>query len=507
MLIKNENILELANLSLKKNFIGKLDIEELENSFILRDNNSKIVIEKNEKYIFFINLINLIFSILNGKLNKDYLKEIENFIDNINIDYLTNLPNRKAFLIKLEEVIDYSKRNNKKFAVFFIDLDNFKKINDTVGHNAGDFVLQNVANRIKSVIRKYDFLARIGGDEFVLIVNDFKKKEDLATIAKKILFELEKNMFFDSILLEISASIGIAVFPENGENVDKLLSNADNSMYHIKSTTKGNFTFFDKKLQEEMNKNLWFENEFENAFQRNEFYLVFQPKIDISSNEIYSLEALIRWKHHQKGIIPNGEWIHIIERTRFIYNLTSFVLDTALTVKNELNLPVSINLTWNELDNDTFFDELDFYGVDYVNGLIIELLERCIVDDFKKLIEINQRLKNYKINLSLDDFGEGQTSLKYLSEIVPYEIKIDRSYVNNINDKKNLAIIENLVSFAKKFNINIVAEGVETIEQLNILKKLGITKFQGFYFAKPMKLNDLKKFIKENEWKKKSLTN
>jgi diguanylate cyclase (GGDEF)-like protein len=415
------------------------------------------------------------------------------------VDTLTSLPNRRYFFRELEKTIEEAKRENKKFAILFIDIKGFKFINDFYGHDVGDIVLQEVANRLKANIN--GFLARIGADEFVVIIKDLEK-EDIEKFVEILIKNVEKPIRVDDNLIEFSLLVGVAIFPKDGTNKDELLQAADLALDSLKHNEENKkIAFFEKELKNKFIEIKRFERDLKRAIEKKEFFLVYQPKIDVNSLEIVGVEALIRWLHPIYGIVPNGKWIEILENSKYLKEVSEWVLKTALLEIKNLNLilnkklQLSINVDIRELIDEKFVERVSLLPKSSREILTFELLERKLVRYWDELIRVVKILHSLKIKLSFDDFGTGNTTLKYLTKVLPDEIKIDRSFVSNIHISKTYIITKAMIAMAKSLDIKVVAEGVEKKEELDVLKKLGCDIIQGFYFAKPMKVEELKEFI------------
>jgi diguanylate cyclase (GGDEF)-like protein len=416
------------------------------------------------------------------------------------VDTLTSLPNRRYFFRELERVVEEAKREKKEFAILFIDIKGFKFINDFYGHDAGDVVLQEVANRLKMSIS--GFLARIGADEFVVILKDLKK-EDIEKFVNILIKNVEKPVKVDGNLIDFSLLVGVAVFPDDGKNKDEILQAADLALDSLKHNEENQrIAFFETKLKRKFIQARKFERDLKRALQKNEFFLVYQPKIDANSFEIVGVEALIRWLHPVYGIVPNGKWIEILEDSKYLKDVSEWVLKRALLDINNLNfilnkkLKLSINVDIRDLIREDFIQKVSLLPESSREILTFELLERKLVKYWDELVRVVRILHSLKIDFSFDDFGTGNTTLKYLTKLFPDEIKIDRSFVSNIHTSKTYIITKAMIAMAKSLNIKIVAEGVEKKEELEVLKTLGCDIIQGFYFAKPMKVEELKEFIK-----------
>ncbi len=442
------------------------------------------------------------------KINKFFIQSLK---DNIKIrkkytllvDTLTSLPNRRYFFTELQHTIDSSLIENKHFAVIFLDIKGFKFINDFYGHDTGDIVLQKVADRIKHSITLNSFLARIGADEFVIILKDAYSKQEIKEYIKLIIQNVEKAIKIDDTFIEVSVCVGVSIFPEDGVTKDEILQSADLSLYELKhSDIKENILFFKKEFKEKFLENRALEKDLSEAIKKGELYLLYQPKVNSQTKEVVGVEALLRWRHPIFGIIPNGKWIPIMENSKYLKPIGLWVINRALSDIYDINrhynynIKVSINSDIRELVSDYYLENLKKLPYYYRDILTIELLERKAVKYWDELSSITKTLKVLNIKFSFDDFGTGNTSLKYLTKILPDEIKIDRSFVTNINSSKSKIITTAIIAMAKSLNIGIVAEGAETKEEVDVLHNLGCDIIQGYYYSKPIKKDELVEFLK-----------
>ena len=413
-------------------------------------------------------------------------------------DELTSLSNRGAFFDKLESVISLCRRKDTSFSLMFLDLDGFKYVNDYYGHDVGDVVLKSVALRLTEILREHDFVARLGGDEFVVLLEEYGDEQNLALIAQKIIDAIEENIYYkDSEKANVSASIGIAIYPKDGDCKEDIIKHADISMYEVKKSGKGNYLFFNEQIKKEFQQKKEIENDLDGALERGEFFLLYQPKIDTKNNTLVGVEALIRWQHPRKGIIPNYQWIPVMENSKYLYDIGLYVLEVATSTIAKFNeeqstqIYVSVNADIKDILSDEYISALRNMQKSKRETLIIELLERDAIEHFDAMILRVDEFKELGVKLSFDDFGTGSTSLSYLSQISPDELKIDRSFVSNIHRSKNQYIVQAILFMAKGFNISVIAEGVETKEELEILNKMGCYLVQGFYFSKPISIEEL----------------
>ena len=422
-------------------------------------------------------------------------------------DPLTGLVNRTFLKMQLNTLSEINKRENKKLALIFIDLDNFKIINDTFGHEAGDELLIGIANRLKQLVRESDIVARIGGDEFVIVLNNIKNKDDVKVVITHIQKELIKPIKIDKNDVEITFSAGIALYPDDTTNINEILQLADIAMYESKKEGKNRFYFINKELQANVKKFYNTLDELKNALKKeDELILYFQPKINIKENRVEGVESLIRWEHPKKGILTPYHFIDVAEKGGIINHIDSYVLKKAVqTLKkwqnNVLfkNLSLAVNISANKFLEPNFVKEIkeliNEYKID-AKKLQIEITESISIQKFSYTTTILNQIKDLGVKIALDDFGTGYSSLNYLKEI-PFDIlKIDQTFVRDLlKNKDDVVITKMIVEISKILNKENVAEGVESKEILEIVKNLGVEVIQGYYFSKPLPEKELKMFI------------
>jgi len=418
-------------------------------------------------------------------------------------DSLTGLPNRRKLIEKFEFLASLAKRENKKIALLYLDMDNFKMINDTLGHNAGDELLKNIAKRLKESIRNTDFIARIGGDEFVILLYGINSKQETKKVVKKLINVLSKPVNIKNNNIIATFSIGGAVYPDDAENFENLLKYADIAMYEIKEKGKNNYAFINENIKKYSDNFYKTVDELKNALKNNELILYFQPKIDIVNNKIYGAEGLIRWNHPKKGVLTPYHFIPFAEKSGLITKIDEYVLKLAFktlkkwqTDENLKYLNLAINISANKFKEEDFVENLknllEKYKINPSN-LEIEITETLSMDNIEYTIFVLRKLKSLGFKIALDDFGTGYSSLNYLKKIPFDTLKVDQSFVMDLeNDKDDLVITEMIVQIAKVLNKTTVAEGVENEKILDIVKGLGCNLIQGYYFAKPM---DEKSFV------------
>lgn len=411
-------------------------------------------------------------------------------------DHLTQLPNQRLFKDRLEMAIVHEKRHGGLVGVMFIDLDRFKVVNDTYGHAAGDELLKSVAHRLRLCMRAGDTLARKGGDEFTVLLSDMLKAEDVTVIAEKILNALNAPFVVTGQDVYISASIGIAVLPRDGETADTLLKNADIAMYKVKASGKNGFKYFIPDMNACCRERISLENDLRQAIRNAEFELYYQPQFSVSRNEIVAMEALIRWKHPIQGLLNPSGFIDLAEETGLIGTITDWVLGEScrqLSLWRGMglkNLRVAVNISPREFERDDIIERILSQKTGNnlpADSLEIEITENILLRDAPSVIGKMKMLREQGVRISIDDFGTCYSSLNYLRLFPVSMIKIDQSFVRDLKGEHCVSpIIQAIIGIARGFGLHLLAEGVETIDQLNILKELGCDEMQGYFFSKPL---------------------
>jgi len=432
-------------------------------------------------------------------------------------DSLTDLPNRVLFQDRLRLAIANAERHEYMSAVLFLDIDNFKRINDTFGHFMGDNLLKEVAFRLSSIMRKCDsvtrdvpdLFARLGGDEFTVLLNVINDTEDAARVARRIIETISAPFKVNGYEIFITSSIGIAIYPADGNEIDSLLKNADAAMYSAKENGKNNYQYYKQHMNATAFERLTLENDLHKALEREEFLLYYQPQINADSGAITGMEALIRWRHPNGRIIPPLDFIPLAEETGLILPISEWVLKTACEQSKAWQeegykaVPVSVNLSSQQFQQKDFIASLsailDDTGISPEN-LILEITESTILQNTKTAFSSLHELTAMGLRLAIDDFGTGYSSLSYLKSFPIHAIKIDRSFVREIStDSDDAAIATAIISMAHSLRLKIIAEGVETEEQLEFLCKQRCDEIQGYLFSPPLPPGEISKLLKAED--------
>ncbi|MBT9613854.1 MAG: EAL domain-containing protein [Burkholderiales bacterium] len=446
----------------------------------------------------------------NNKLHHDLeeRKRVEQSIRHMaHHDALTGLPNRALFRDRLTHAMAQADRYHQKLAVMFLDLDRFKAINDTLGHNVGDQLLKIAAERLRSCVRDCDTVARLGGDEFTVVVEDIIEDHDAASVAQKILDTLSQpfNLYGHEVF--ISVSVGVTLYPSDDENADNLLRNADSAMYRAKENGRNNFQFYVADMNVKARERLMLESSLRRALDRGEFRLYYQPRVDLLSGRVIGAEALLRWRHPEMGLVPPAEFIPILDETGMIIPVGDWALREACRQNREwqdMGLPpirVAVNLSVRQFIQkdlaDTVIRALEVAGL-AAKHLELEITEDLFLEHNETNIVTLARLKGMGIHISIDDFGTGYSSLSYLKRLPIDTLKIDQSFVRDIGtDPDNKAIASAIIAMASSLRLNVLAEGVETDEQLAFLRAQGCNEIQGFSFSHPLPAEEFEQLLRE----------
>ncbi|MCW2244666.1 diguanylate cyclase (GGDEF)-like protein/PAS domain S-box-containing protein [Azospirillum fermentarium] len=421
-------------------------------------------------------------------------------------DALTALPNRTLLADRLTHAIALARRTETTIAVLFLDLDHFKVINDSLGHTVGDDVLKEVAERLRESVRESDTVARHGGDEFVVVLTDAGEAKDVATVAGQIIERLNAPMRIKGREFSISPSIGISMFPEDGDDGERLIKNADAALYQAKSAGRRAFRFFTNALDVQLNERLTVEASIRRALDLGEFRLHYQPQIDIATGGVIGLEGLIRWAHPDLGMVPPNRFIPIAEESGQITAISQWVMDEAcrqmkqwqnsgITVQR-----VAVNISALQFRTPDLPDQVEAvlarHGLP-AGCLEIEVTEGALIHNLETATRILRALKTIGVKVSIDDFGTGYSSLSYLQRFPVDTLKIDRSFVGELgSDPHNAAIVRAIISLGKSLNLTIIAEGVETDQQLGLLRTEGCHAAQGYVYSRPLPPDEVARFLR-----------
>jgi len=420
-------------------------------------------------------------------------------------DGLTGLPNRMLFHDRVMHALVAARRESEELAVLMLDLDRFKEINDTLGHAAGDDVLREVAWRLSKATRKGDSIARLGGDEFSILLPN-ASETDAAMVVSRVSSCLEEPIVVQDLPLRVDASIGLAAFPRDGGDADLLIQHADVAMYAAKAAN-GGFAMYERFADPHTPDRLALIGELRGALEREELVLYYQPQMTLSTGGVMAVEALIRWQHPQRGLIPPDEFIPFVQETGLIKPLTHYVLDRALRqcrtwMDQGRPMKVAVNLAMrNLLDADLPVDVADLLKLNGVSTdlLVLEITESAVISDPLRTEAVLARLAKMGVRLSVDDFGTGYSSLTYLTRLPIDEIKIDRSFVTNMNSSADKeVVVRSTIDLARNLGKQVVAEGVETAEVLQRLEELGCHLVQGYYVSRPLPAEELDAWLAES---------
>lgn len=417
-------------------------------------------------------------------------------------DALTGLPNRVLFNDRLYQAIELAKRHKTELAVFFIDLDRFKQINDSLGHELGDKVLQQISARLRSAIRKEDSLARLGGDEFTILMEDLTKGQNASLLAQKILLSIAQPLYIDDHTLYVSSSIGISLYPQDDTNIHKLLMYADAAMYKAKDEGRNNFQFYSSEMTALALEKVTMEAKLRNALKKEQFIVYYQPQVNGKNNQLQGMEALVRWQHPEIGLIAPAKFIPIAEETGLITPIHQWVMKTAMKQVvqwyKEGFKPgkLALNLAMKQLHRKDFVNILKEMLIETefkAQWLELEITEGQIMTHPENAISVLKQISEMGIELAVDDFGTGYSSLSYLKRLPIDKLKIDKSFVKDLPDnEEDAGINKAIIALAESLNLSVIAEGVETKEQKDFLVNNGCKYIQGYFYGRPMPADKIK---------------
>jgi diguanylate cyclase (GGDEF)-like protein/PAS domain S-box-containing protein len=422
-------------------------------------------------------------------------------------DVLTGLPNRSLLQDRLDQAVAYATRSRFPVWVMMIDLDRFKYVNDSMGHKAGDVLLVTVAARLRASLRDSDTVARLSGDEFVIILSEHAGEPLSREIVQRVMDAVARPVMLGTKEFMVTCSIGVAVYPSEGTEADNLIEHADIAMYSAKKQGRNNFQFYTPAMNEESLERVRIESALRNALERDELVLYYQPQVDLASGQVVGMEALVRWNHPELGMVPPGRFISVAEETGLIVPIGAWVMRTACAQNKAWQeaglgrLRVAVNLSARQFGDPDLIAGIEAVLKDTAlapDCLEIELTESLFMSEVTPAVDLLHRMKALGVNLSIDDFGTGYSSLSYLSRFPIDVLKIDRSFVADILDDVNdAAIVTSIIALAHNLKLSVIAEGVETVEQLDYLRSQGCDEMQGYYFSRPLPAPEFEQLLRE----------
>jgi diguanylate cyclase (GGDEF)-like protein/PAS domain S-box-containing protein len=411
-------------------------------------------------------------------------------------DALTGLANRRLFQEHLSLALALAGRHNRLVAVLFLDLDHFKLINDTLGHTTGDALLKLVASRLKACVREGDTVARVGGDEFTIVLQDVVKKEDAAAVAQKVLHAIAEPIDLNDQRFYVTTSVGITTFPDDGDDAETLLKNADNAMYRAKAEGRNTYQMSSQELSRSMRERLTLDSGLHQAIERNEFELWYQPQVDLRTMRVVGMEALLRWHHPERGVLLPASFLSLAEERGFIVVIGDWALRTACFEARRIcddgqpGFRVAVNISPRQFSEESLVSTIETALRDSglpAGNLEIEITETAAMENVELTLVLLQRLRELGVSVAIDDFGTGHSSLNYLKRFPIDTLKIDRSFVEDLPDRfEDAAIVRAVLELARGLDLRVVAEGVETKEQLEFLRTHECREVQGFLLGEPV---------------------
>lgn len=420
-------------------------------------------------------------------------------------DLLTDLPNRRLFMKRLEKLILTANQFSDQFAVLYIDIDNFKMINDTWGHEVGDVILTKFAKRLMKTFYNEHFISRVTGDQFAIVIENVKNLSTLDKMVQTFLTELESPITFKNQVFYITCSIGVALFPQDGRSGVDLLINADTAMDYVKKQGGSRYVLYNENMEQESLKLTLLERGLRQAIREEQFFLVYQPKVNFVTNELIGIEALVRWQHPKLGVISPDKFIPIAEQSQLIHNLGEWVLRKACEQNKQWqkmglpSVPMAVNMSVIQLEDLSIVNKIGKALADFdldARWLELEVTESMFADiDF--VVSLLTKIKDLGVRISIDDFGSGYSSFNYLKRLPIDIIKIDRLFIDDIEKgKENREIVKAIIALANTLEIKTIAEGIEKEEQVNILKEIGYTDGQGYYFSRPLEEKQFEHYLR-----------
>ena len=471
-------------------------------SYHVQSNIQKTYYNSQKAYVIFDNDVTQ--NIMVSKLVEKQSKLLQH---RANHDELTNLANRAQFQEQLTNAISVAKKEGSSFALLFLDLDHFKDINDSLGHDIGDRVLQEFSKKLGKCIRAQDTIARLGGDEFTVILHNISKRSDIAMVADKIIDAMKIPVKIASNMLHITTSIGISIYPEHAQNKAGLLKFADTAMYKAKDQGRNNYQIYSSDMSQHAYKKVILENSLRVAIKEEQFHVYYQPQIDARYGKVTGMEALVRWKHPKLGIVSPADFIPLAEELGFIVQIDRLVMKQAMQQfskwhKEKLSPGrLSLNLAMAQLQEEDFssflFETMHKYDFKK-EWLELEVTETQVMQNPEYSIKLLENIHSHGIRISVDDFGTGYSSLSYLKKLPLNKLKIDKSFIDDIpKDEDDIAITKAIIALAKSLNLELIAEGVEIKEQKEFLLENGCNSIQGYFYSKPLPADKMKKFLLE----------
>ena len=440
---------------------------------------------------------------------KHHKEAEQNLAQATSYDMLTGLPNRALFLDRLGHAISRATHSGQMMAVMLIDIDNFKAINDTLGHSLGDILLQEIAERLRHLVPEDDTLARLGGDEFAIILEEMSEIEEAARVSQKVIDIFVRPFMPASQEVYVTPSMGVTIYPLDGRDSDNLLRNADAAMYRAKEYGRNNFRFYTTDMNALAVERFAMEGALRRAMERDEFVLYYQPQLDIKSGLVVGVEALLRWQHPERGMVPPSDFIPLLEENRLIIPVGEWVLRTACAQSRAWrdeglpSLRMAVNLSAHQFHQENLVEMID--GILRETGinprlLELELTEGLLMENTSETSAVLEQLKIQGLQIAIDDFGTGYSSLSYLKRFPIDRLKIDRSFVRDIStDPNDAAIAVAVINLARSLGLSVIAEGVETREQLAFLDVQKCDEYQGFYFSRPIPAEEIAQLLKSYE--------